>query len=302
MSAYYSETTFASRVQVEVLGKQTGYTIQSVQHNPGPGHPNTFYYSDSDEGDDDEPSKMIEDQKSIHHLSDSLTPSSNPVIVSLSPSLTPTGDSDSILEETDTLLPHHDPTSQKVDDDIFDPEGDICLLRRLLNLDYTRDLPPAHEINNEIFDPEEDILILENLLKDDPLEAKNSEIDSLIKGPSDTFLMRDEDIKLNPPMDIDNLVPIPRVSEKPLDSLDLILETSKTTIIDPLFDFNSEFTLNLDNLILDIQNKENDESETETIIDEEMKMKYLIPKSSLFMYSRDFEDIPPEIIPSVPHG
>ncbi|GJU18666.1 hypothetical protein Tco_1146632 [Tanacetum coccineum] len=219
MSAHYSETTFASRERVEVLGNQTGHTIQSVQHNPGPGHPNTFYYSDSDESDD-EPSEMIEDQKLIHHLSGSPTPSSNPVAASLSLSLTPTGDSDSILEETDTLLPYHDSTSPKVDDDIFDPEGDIHLLERLLNLDSTKDLPPPHELNNEIFDPEGDILILENLLKDDPSESKNSEFDSLIKGPSDTFLMGDEDIKLNPPMDIDNHVPIPRVSGKPLDSLD----------------------------------------------------------------------------------
>ncbi|GJZ39072.1 hypothetical protein Tco_0585635 [Tanacetum coccineum] len=178
------------------------------------------------------------------------------------------GDSDSILEETDTLLPHHDSTSPEVDDDIFDPKGDIRLLERLLNLDSTKDLPPPHELNNEIFDPEGDILILENLLKDDLSEAKNSEIDSLIKGPSDTFLMGDEDIKLNPYMDVNNLVPIPKVSEKPLDSLDPILETFKTTITNPLFDFDSEFTLNSYNPILDIQNKESDESETETIMDE----------------------------------
>ncbi|GJV86219.1 hypothetical protein Tco_1530157 [Tanacetum coccineum] len=69
-------------------------------------------------------------------------------------------------------------------------------------------------------------------------------------------------------MDVDNFVPIPRVSEKPLDSLDPILETSKTTITDPLFYFDSEFTLNSDNPILDIQNKESDESEMETIMDE----------------------------------
>ncbi|GJU46980.1 reverse transcriptase domain-containing protein [Tanacetum coccineum] len=159
--------------------------------------PNTFYYSDSDESDDDEPSEMIEDQKSIHHLSGTPTPSSDPVVASLSPSPTPSGDSDSILEETDTLLPHHDSTSPKVDDVIFDPDGDIRLLERLLNLDSTKDLPPPHELNNEIFDLVGDILILENLLKDDPSEAKNSEIDSLIKGPSNTFLMGDGDIKLS---------------------------------------------------------------------------------------------------------
>ncbi|GKA65356.1 hypothetical protein Tco_0765063, partial [Tanacetum coccineum] len=95
-------------------------------------------------------------------------------VASLSPSLTPTRDSDSIMEETDTLLPHHDSTSPEVDEDIFDLEGDIRL-------------PHPHELNNEIFDPERDILFLENLLKDDPSEAKNSEVDSLIKEPSDTF-------------------------------------------------------------------------------------------------------------------
>nr|GFC50981.1 hypothetical protein [Tanacetum cinerariifolium] len=117
----------------------------------------------------------------------------------------------------------------------------------------TRDLPPPHELNNEIFDLEGDIIFLENLLKDDPSEAKNFEIDSLIKGPLNTFLIGDEDIKFNPPMDVDNLVPIPRVSEKPLDQ---ILESFETTINDPLFDFDSEFTLNSDNPILDNQNKE----------------------------------------------
>ncbi|GJV89089.1 reverse transcriptase domain-containing protein [Tanacetum coccineum] len=257
---------------------------------------------DCDESDDDEPSEMIEDQKSIHHLSGSLTPSSDPMVASLSLSLTPIGDSDSILEETDTLLPHHDLTLSKVYDDIFNPEGDIRLLERLLNLDSTKDLHPPHELNNEIFDPKGDILILENLLKDDPSEAKNSGIASLIKGPSYTFLMRDEDIKLNPPRDIDNLIPIPRVSEKPLDSLDPILETFKTTITNPFFNLDSEFTLNLDNPILDIQNKESDESEMETIMDEVQNHS---PKSIAQMpppYEKlNFDSTMPKPILTFPH-
>ncbi|GJV25836.1 hypothetical protein Tco_1378531 [Tanacetum coccineum] len=216
MSAHHSETTFALRERVEVLGKQTRYTIQSVQHNPGPGHPNTFYYLDSDESDDDEPVEMIEDQKSIHHLSGSLTPSSDHVVASLSPSLTPTRDSDSILEETDTLLPHHDSTS---------PE-------------------------------------------DEPLEANKSEINPLIREPSNTFLIGDEEIELNSHEDIDDLVPIPRVSEKPLDSLDCISNTFDMPIIDPLFDFDYEFTLNSDNPIFGNHNEESDKSKTETIMDE----------------------------------
>ncbi|GJS35026.1 hypothetical protein Tco_0533408 [Tanacetum coccineum] len=109
---------------------------------------------------------------------------------------------------------------------------------------------------------------LKKLFKDKPSEAKKLEIDLLIREPSDTFLMGDTEIKLNPLMDIDDPVPIPSVSEKPLDSLDPILETFDMTITNPLFDFDSEFTLNSDDPIFDIQNEESDESETETIIEE----------------------------------
>ncbi|GJV30892.1 hypothetical protein Tco_1391292 [Tanacetum coccineum] len=64
--------------------------------------------------------------------------------------------------------------------------------------------------------------------------------------------MGDNEIELNSHEDIDDLVPIPRVSEKPLDSLDCISKTFDMTITDPLFDFDSEFTLNSDNPIFGI--------------------------------------------------
>ncbi|GJT91977.1 hypothetical protein Tco_1080822 [Tanacetum coccineum] len=262
MSAHYSETTFASRERVEVLGKQTGYTIQSVQHNPGPGHPNTFYYSDSNESDDDEPSEMIEDQKSINPSSGSPTPSSDPVVESLSLSFTPCGDSNILLEETDAFLSLDDSIPPGIDNGIYDSEGDILFLEGLLNDEIPRDLPHL-ELNN---DPEGDILFLENLLMDDPSEAENSEIDSLIKKPSDTFLMVEEEIEFSPLEDIDDPDPIPRVSKKPFDSFDSIPDLFDMTIIDPLFD--SEFTLNSDNPIFDIRYEDSDESKTETIMDE----------------------------------
>ncbi|GJS66557.1 reverse transcriptase domain-containing protein [Tanacetum coccineum] len=47
--------------------------------------------------------------------------------------------------EPDTLT--SDLTSPEVKDDIFDPEGDIVLIEKLLNLDSTKDLPPSHNIN-----------------------------------------------------------------------------------------------------------------------------------------------------------
>nr|GFA68311.1 hypothetical protein [Tanacetum cinerariifolium] len=40
-----------------------------------------------------------------------------------------------------------DLTSPEVKDDIFDLEGDIVLIEKLLNLDSTKDLPPFHNIN-----------------------------------------------------------------------------------------------------------------------------------------------------------
>ncbi|GJV64479.1 hypothetical protein Tco_1475307 [Tanacetum coccineum] len=104
--------------------------------------------------------------------------------------------------------------------------------------------------------------------EDEPLEAEKSKINPLIREPSDAFLIGDKEIKFNPLKDIDDLVPIPRVSEKPLDSLDPISKTFDITITNPLFDFDFEFTLNSDNPIFDIQNEESDESKTETIMEE----------------------------------
>ncbi|GJU24241.1 reverse transcriptase domain-containing protein [Tanacetum coccineum] len=47
--------------------------------------------------------------------------------------------------EPDTLT--SDLTSPEVKDDIFDPEGDIVLIEKLLNLDSTKDLPPPPNVN-----------------------------------------------------------------------------------------------------------------------------------------------------------
>ncbi|GJV66296.1 reverse transcriptase domain-containing protein [Tanacetum coccineum] len=47
--------------------------------------------------------------------------------------------------EPDSLT--SDLTSPEVKDDIFDPEGDIVLIEKLLNLDSTKDLPPSPNVN-----------------------------------------------------------------------------------------------------------------------------------------------------------
>ncbi|GJS14658.1 hypothetical protein Tco_0409130, partial [Tanacetum coccineum] len=69
------------------------------------------------------------------------------LIVSLSsPTLTPFGDSDFLLEEVDAFLAlEDDPTSPEVDHSYYDPEGDILLLEAFLNDDPS--LPPPTKGN-----------------------------------------------------------------------------------------------------------------------------------------------------------
>ncbi|GKC06969.1 reverse transcriptase domain-containing protein, partial [Tanacetum coccineum] len=119
--------------QIEVLGKQTAYTIQSVQHQPGPGHPNTVYYSDdSDESDEDESSKVLDIQKPIHSLSNNPTPSFDSKVESLSPLPTPFEDSDSLLEESDTLLSYSDDSLPEYESFSFDIEERVVAVPLLI--------------------------------------------------------------------------------------------------------------------------------------------------------------------------
>ncbi|GJW58137.1 hypothetical protein Tco_0104868 [Tanacetum coccineum] len=217
-------------------------------------------------------------------LSGNPTPSSDSVVESLFPSLTPSRDIDLLLEETDAFLSLDDSIPPGIDNDIYDLEGDILFLDELLNDEIPRDLPPKElkddepsmsksliekplDIDNEIYDSEGDILFLEKLLKDKPSEVVKSEIYTLIGEPPDTFLMEDEEIKLNPLKDSDDSIPIPRVSVTPLDSLDSFFDSYDTSYTNPS-ELNSEYTLNYDNQIFNIQNEHCDEPKTETIMDE----------------------------------
>ncbi|GKA71682.1 reverse transcriptase domain-containing protein [Tanacetum coccineum] len=85
-----------------------------------------------------------------HKHGDDPTPSSDPVVSSLSPSLTPFGDSDFLLEEIDALLSLDNSIPLEIGEGIFDPDGDILLLKKLLNNDSTKDLPPKELKNDEI--------------------------------------------------------------------------------------------------------------------------------------------------------
>ncbi|GJR63366.1 hypothetical protein Tco_1505528 [Tanacetum coccineum] len=68
------------------------------------------------------------------------TPTFEPIISDSSPSLTPFEGSDFILEEIEAYL-KDDSISPEIDHADFDPEGDICLIEKLLNNDPFQ-LPP----------------------------------------------------------------------------------------------------------------------------------------------------------------
>nr|GEU40943.1 DNA-directed DNA polymerase [Tanacetum cinerariifolium] len=70
------------------------------------------------------------------------TPYYDPIVSTSSPTLTPLGDSDFLLEEVDAFLAlEDDPTSSKVDQSYFDTEGDILLLEAFLNDDPSLPTP-----------------------------------------------------------------------------------------------------------------------------------------------------------------
>ncbi|GJU55036.1 reverse transcriptase domain-containing protein [Tanacetum coccineum] len=74
------------------------------------------------------------------------TPYYDPIVSTSSPTLTPFGDSDFLLEEVDAFLAlEDDPTSPEVDHSYYDQEGDILLLEAFLNDESS--LPPPTQGN-----------------------------------------------------------------------------------------------------------------------------------------------------------
>ncbi|GKA48638.1 hypothetical protein Tco_0741596 [Tanacetum coccineum] len=66
-----------------------------------------------------------------NHMSGSPTLSPDPMVKSLSPSLTSFGDSDFLLEETDAFLSLNDSIPPGIDDGTYDSKGDILFLEYL---------------------------------------------------------------------------------------------------------------------------------------------------------------------------
>nr|GEY14722.1 reverse transcriptase domain-containing protein [Tanacetum cinerariifolium] len=80
-------------------------------------------------------------------VSGNPTPSTEPIVSTSSPTITPFGDSDFLLKETDAFLAIEDESiSPKIDDSYYDSEGDILLLEEFLNDDPSSPPLPPQEL------------------------------------------------------------------------------------------------------------------------------------------------------------
>nr|GEW06639.1 reverse transcriptase domain-containing protein [Tanacetum cinerariifolium] len=80
-------------------------------------------------------------------VSGNPTPSMKPIVFTSSHTLTPFGESDFLLEETNAFLDIDDePVSLEIDDSYYDSEGDILLFKELLNNDPSSPPIPPQEI------------------------------------------------------------------------------------------------------------------------------------------------------------
>nr|GEY16448.1 reverse transcriptase domain-containing protein [Tanacetum cinerariifolium] len=80
-------------------------------------------------------------------MSGNPTPSTELIVSNYSPTLTPFGDSDFLLEEIDALLAINDePISSKIDEAYYDSEGKILLLEEFLNDDPSSPPLPPQEL------------------------------------------------------------------------------------------------------------------------------------------------------------
>ncbi|GKB49606.1 reverse transcriptase domain-containing protein [Tanacetum coccineum] len=88
------------------------------------------------------------------------TPYNDSIFSTCSPTLTPFGDSDFLLlEEADAFLAlEDDPTSPEVDDSYYDSEGDIILLKAILNSDP---LPPPPNQGNYLPEIQKELNVYE---------------------------------------------------------------------------------------------------------------------------------------------
>nr|GEU58149.1 reverse transcriptase domain-containing protein [Tanacetum cinerariifolium] len=135
-------------------------------------------------------------------VSGNPTPYYDPIVSTTSPTLTPFGNSDFLLEEVDAFLAlEDDPTSQEVDQSYVDTEGDIILLKAFLNddpsslLQIKETICPKFEKNLKFVKLNLIIFQLMNLPRDLSIEEKTALI-TVLKSHNRAIAWKLFDIKV----------------------------------------------------------------------------------------------------------
>ncbi|GKA91166.1 reverse transcriptase domain-containing protein [Tanacetum coccineum] len=132
------------KLTLRVGDEELIFNVESASKHPQKHSDNSIHKIDIlDTTCEDHVHEVLNFQKSINTTSGNPTLSPDPMVESLSPSLTPFGDSDCLLEETDAFLSLDDSIPPGIDDDTYYSEGDILFLERLLDDDPLPDLPPT---------------------------------------------------------------------------------------------------------------------------------------------------------------
>ncbi|GKC12458.1 reverse transcriptase domain-containing protein [Tanacetum coccineum] len=132
------------KLTLRVGDEELIFNVENASKHPQKHSDNSIHKIDIlDTTCDDHVHEVLNFKKSINATSGNPTFSPDPMVESFSPSLTPFGDSDFLLEETDAFLSLDDSIPPGIDDGTYDSEGDILFLESLLNDDPTPDLPPT---------------------------------------------------------------------------------------------------------------------------------------------------------------
>ncbi|GJV13750.1 reverse transcriptase domain-containing protein [Tanacetum coccineum] len=136
------------KLTLRVDDEELIFNVKSASKHPQKHSDNSIHKVDIlDTTCDDHVYEVLNFQKSINATSGNPTFYPDPMVESLSPSLTPFGDSDFLFEETNAFLSLNDSIPPGINDGTYDSEGDILFLESLLNDDPTPDLPPtAHPV------------------------------------------------------------------------------------------------------------------------------------------------------------
>nr|GEZ86889.1 reverse transcriptase domain-containing protein [Tanacetum cinerariifolium] len=95
----------------------------------------------------DQTSRYSANYDAEFYVSGNPTPCTEPIVLTSSPTLTPFGDSDFLLEETDAFLATEDePISSEINDSFYDSKGDILLLGEFFNDDPSSPPLPPQEL------------------------------------------------------------------------------------------------------------------------------------------------------------